>query len=151
MEDRIRGVAVFGAPVDVAQQWEELRGLSWNEDDFAIPGQHVLDEPVRLRKEAADDAKLYENKLLNAQFRRRAPAMLVAHGSKDEVVPLPSVERWFNDSTLSRKELFTVNDDHGMNREFFRVVERVDALCRVVDETPWVWKTFPGVQRALDM
>jgi fermentation-respiration switch protein FrsA (DUF1100 family) len=151
LEDRIRGVAVLGGAIDVAAQWDELRGLSETGHDFAIPGQHVLNEPVRLRNEAADDANLYKNSLLHSQFRRRAPAMLVAHGSKDEIVPLNSVERWYNDSTLARKELFVVNDDHGMNKEFFRVVERVDDLCRVVHDTPWTWSMFPRFHRALDM
>jgi pimeloyl-ACP methyl ester carboxylesterase len=151
LEERIRGVAVFGAAVDVAARWDELRGRSGSQHDFVIPGQHVFDQPVKLRNEAADDAKLYQNKVLHSQFRRRAPVMLVAHGSKDEIVPFKSVESWFNDSTLARKEFFVVNDDHGMNREFFRVVDRVDALCRVVAETPWTWSMFPRFHRALDM
>jgi hypothetical protein len=150
LEDRIRGVAVFGAAVDMADQWNELRDREWNEPDFALPGQSVSNEPVRLRKEAADDAALYKNKLLNSQFRRRAPAMLVAHGSKDELVSIKAAETWYKDSTLAQKEFFPVNDDHGMNREFFRVVERVDSLCRVVDQTPWIRRKLPGCFRALD-
>jgi pimeloyl-ACP methyl ester carboxylesterase len=153
MEERIRGVAVFGAAFDVAAQWAALRDrdTSCEEPDFALPGQSVHDEPVRLRREAADDATLYQNQLLHSQFRRRAPAMLVAHGSKDEIVSIDAAKNWFTDSTLARKEFFEVNDAHGMNKEFFRVVERVDALCRVVCETPDLWRMFPRVNRALDM
>lgn len=145
--ERVVGVVLIAPAVRLAERWTALQS-SDEEADFIVPSRYTT-EPIALRPTAALDVARYRDAVLHDQFRRSNAFLLLAHGSRDDVVPVEDARAWFQEVRLTDKEMLVLPDDHRLSTEFHHCIERIDFRCRSYLARPRFWRMCPTLYDAL--
>jgi uncharacterized protein len=130
----VDALVLMAPAVDFARRWRERLGdeelARWRREGAALVDHHALGRKARLSIDLMDDADRHE------PWPAVQAPVLVLQGIRDEVVPLPLVERWVERTPSAR--LVTYDAGH----------ELIECMDEMTEEARRFLATVPAVVAA---